>query len=105
MESRFNRVKTGLLAATLLSLTASFYLAHLSGRAMSAAVGDTFESLDLETWSALAGMPALVLGVSLIVAGQTGDVPLRAAKLLATSACWFFLQVCACFLIQSLSAP
>lgn len=105
MERRFGRLKTSLLAVTLALLAASFYLAHLSGRAMSAAAGDTLGSLDLSTLSALAGMPAMVLGVSLIVAEQTGGVLLRSAKLVATSACWFFLQISACVLIESLSAP
>lgn len=105
MQASLNRVKMALLATTLALLATSYYLAHLSGRAMSAAVGDTFESLDLGYLSALAGMPAMILGVSLISAKQTGSILLRITKLAATFACGFFLQVCACLLIQSLSAP
>jgi hypothetical protein len=104
MQARLNRTKMALFATTLVLLAASYYLAHLSGRAMSAEAGDTFESLDLGYLSALAGMPAMILGVSLIAAKQTGGVLLRITKLAATFAYCFFLQIFTCFLIQSLSA-
>lgn len=105
MERRLNRFKVGLICTTLVLVAISFYLAHLSGRAMNDAVGNTFESLDLSAFSALVGMAAMVLGVSLIVAEQTGGVLLRTIKLVATIAGWLFLQVSACVLIQTLSAP
>jgi hypothetical protein len=93
------------LATTLVSLSISFYLAHLSGRATSPVVGDTFGSLELSTWSAMAGMVAMAFGVPLIAVEQTGSGLVRGAKLIATILCWFFLQVSACFLIESFSAP
>lgn len=105
MERRINRIKAGLLCATLLLLAISFYLAHLSGLAMNDAVGDTFESLDLSALSALVGSSAMVLGVSLIVAEQSGGVLLRTIKLVATISMWMFLQVSVCVLIQTFSAP
>jgi hypothetical protein len=105
MQIHSSQVKTGLVAAIVVLLGTSFYLAHLSGRAMSAAVGDTNESLDLETLSAVAGLPAMVFGVSLLAAEQTGGVVLRVTKMIATSAVWIFLQVSASVLIQWLSAP
>jgi hypothetical protein len=104
MQARLNRIKMALFAVTLALLATSYYLAHLSGRAMSAAAGDTFESLNLGYLSALAGMPAMILGVSLIAAKQTGGVPLRITKLAATLVYCFSLQIFTCFLIQSLSA-
>ena len=105
MKHRHSRTKIVLVAITLILLAISFYLAYLSGRAMNDAVGDTFESLELSTLSAWVGFPAMVLGVSLVVAEQNGGGFLRITKLIVTFACWFFLQVLACVLIQSFSAP
>lgn len=105
MQPSLNRVKVGLFATTLALQATSFYLAYLSGRAMNISVGATFESQDLSGLSGLAGLLAMGFGVSLIAAKQTGGVLLRISKLIATVACWFFLQVFTCFLIQSLSAP
>lgn len=100
-----NKAKTVILISAILLLAASFYLAHLSGRAENTGAGDTEESLHLSALSMLAGMLAMPLGIGLIVAEQTGGIPLRIIKILATTALWFVCQIVALMTIQSLSAP
>jgi len=95
------------LIAILLTIalwSAALYVAHLSGRAISAA-GTTIESQDLQALSGMLGFPAVAMYVALLVAEQSGGIVVRLAKFGTTFAAVFALYVGASFALRLASSP